>query len=279
MPADNWRHYLVLSLAAILSALWLSAPLMSLIPALGYDAGTYADETTRDLARQNITVQAQVWMAWGAWTQVAISAAGLVGLALTAIYAHRAWREQQLANRLAHDQFVAERRPWLVPELSIVPSFPSRSGDIPLEGAAIAVTVSAKNIGQSPAVDVYLMEPRVSEISDEGGFALAERLAEEMSHWASQTGSGPLVIRGGTLFPNQALSENYYAGLGNLIPDNSPRFPVLMGYVAYRFSVPGEWHFSPYAFELFWPPAEGSTSTSVDKIQLKLPMYGNLATT
>lgn len=104
MSDRHWRERLTLGIAIIFYVAWLLPVILSFIPPLEYDPSQYPTNVQREEGRQEQDTYAQIWMAWAAWLQVAISFFGLVGLGLTVYFARNAWLESRRAADQAKRQ-------------------------------------------------------------------------------------------------------------------------------------------------------------------------------
>ena len=116
---------------------------------------------------------------WGA--SIGLSFLALLIAGVSFVFAYRAWlageKQAQAAVeqvRVAHESLIASDRPW-VKLVNVKPSFVLISEG----GAVIAVVLTVKNIGHSPAEDVYAAGKAFADISLNGVRHEAESICKE----------------------------------------------------------------------------------------------------
>ncbi|WP_192365468.1 hypothetical protein [Mesorhizobium mediterraneum] len=129
-------------------------------------AADAADRAATAAERQVIT----------AWWQVGVGIAGMAALLVTIWFSIRATNAAVAANKIAQEHFVAENRPWLSLGEPVF-SIHSDDGSSPV----VFVKVAVKNVGRSPALNVYLhVKTDPMAINFENSKS-AERLAAEVA--------------------------------------------------------------------------------------------------
>lgn len=185
-----------------------------------------------------------------------LSLLGLVGLAATVYFAYRAWREAQAANLQTREQFVLERRPWIQVVAKISGPFPDWESLVDRRRASFRIHYELKNVGKTPAFDVFFHGPLSSMPNDKFGLAFAEMLRQHKEQIRPQTEEAEM--RGGkALFPDQvwAITE-YPASFGDLGEFRSRWIPVIGGIAYYRTKPDGEFHFTPVTWRVVFPGIE-----------------------
>lgn len=183
------------------------------------------------------------------WLAVAGTAVLLWGLLLN----RDATRAATRANELAAEQFALERRPWVQVTAKIIGPFPDGADAVYRKEMQFRVAYELKNVGMSPAFDVFFHGPHSSKPGDEFGLEFAEHLRRMKTEISPQTEIAEM--RGGKpLFPGQTwVIDDYVASFGDVGEMRARRIPVLGAITYYRTKPDGEFHFTPATWRIVYP--------------------------
>lgn len=187
--------------------------------------------TERFRSSENLRHAGEDMSSTAEWAQVLVGFAGLLLVAGTLYYAHKAWRAAEAANRQAREFFVIERRAWLS-----VTTSPLTIQNWQLGDTVASVTITVVNLGHSPALNVELHQQAWTFEIDESALTRA-----------AITGRQQRSQRGPMIFPSKPLEMHaqfetspFSAGIHRL---------YLHGWVSYRTPGDDAVHLSPFIFQ------------------------------
>jgi hypothetical protein len=157
------------------------------------------------------------------------------------------------AARTAQDTLIASERPWITVQADIV-------GPLTFDanGAHLPIRYRLKNIGHSPAVNVWGDQILYMPIDPQ------RDTNSERSRLCSETEKRSLTM-GQAIFPTQDLVGTIVTSAGNEDIRNSTRFirflnPAIIVCVAYRSTLDANsWHHTGMIYELFRTDGNGLT--------------------
>lgn len=192
-------------------------------------------EATNEHDRDENDLVAQIDMAWFALWMTIISGASVGVTAVGIYYVRQTLRKTAESVDLSRDQMIVENRPWLAVETESV----SQSFYVYYDGLKIDVDFGIKNVGRSPALNVYFhAELRLASIVDP---TVAERLYPDWQDIIKRTIDHQ--YSGEVIFPNDTLHQSWKFDISPFMHAQRPKgpsgtyVPWILASVSYRTGV------------------------------------------